>query len=116
LIKVTKLPDSYDDQQKSIRSITGLTTLMDLKQIKGFKFTDQQIVHVFSNLSQFVLLMNEQGFCYSNLKLENITLMPVGGNNYVAKVILFNSELTRNQSVIPKNIKAGYANKDLRDL
>ncbi len=62
----------------------------------GFSFTANQIVHIFSHLLEFILLLGEQGYCHSDLKPENVTLVPVEGDIYVAKVIDF-GVLSKNQ-------------------
>jgi hypothetical protein len=73
--------------------------LYTLKKVKDFEFTDQQLVHIFSRLLEFMLLVSEQTYFHSCIQPENITLMQVEGNNkYLAKVIDF-SELSRDELV-----------------
>jgi hypothetical protein len=73
--------------------------LYTLKKVKGFEFTDQQLVHVFSRLLEFILLLGEQKYCHSDIKPQNITLVQVQGDNrYLAKVVDF-TELSRDELV-----------------
>jgi serine/threonine protein kinase len=67
-----------------------------LKQAKGFEFTDQQLVHIFSRLLEFILLLSEQKYYHSDIKPENITLVQVQGDRYLVKVINF-IELSRDE-------------------
>ncbi len=69
-----------------------------LKQAKGFEFTDQQLVHIFSRLLEFILLLSEQKYCHSDIKPENVTLVQVRGDRYLVNVIDF-SHLSRDEMV-----------------
>jgi hypothetical protein len=53
-------------------------------------------VHVFWRLLEFILLLREQGYCHSNIKPENITLVQVDSSRYIAQVINF-EQMTKNQ-------------------
>jgi serine/threonine protein kinase len=86
---------------------------MSLKQSKDFNFTDQQIVHVFARLLEFMLLLSDKAYCHSDLKPENVTLVLVEGDNYVAKIIDF-GELTNNQ-LNPKGYTANYFLNPMRE-
>jgi hypothetical protein len=91
------LPDHFEDECKTIHFAAGQISLYSLKQAKDFEFTDQQLVHVFSRLLEFMLLLGEQKYCHSGIQPENVTLVQVQGDNrYLAKVIDF-SELSRDQ-------------------
>jgi hypothetical protein len=93
------LPDHFEDECLTIHFAAGQTSLCTLKKVKGFEFTDQQLVHVFSRLLEFMLLLSEQKYCHSCIRPENITLVQVQGDNrYLAKVINFD-ELSRDQLV-----------------
>ncbi len=75
LKELSILPDSYEDERKTIHFAAGQTSLYTLKQARDFEFTDQQLVHVFSRLIEFMLLLSEQKYCHSDIKPENITLV-----------------------------------------
>jgi serine/threonine protein kinase len=83
-------PDHFEDERLTIHFAAGQISLYTLKQTKDFEFTDQQLVHIFSRLLDFMLLLSEQKYCHSNIKLENITLVQVQGDNrYLVKVVDF---------------------------
>jgi hypothetical protein len=93
------LPDHFEDETNTIHFAAGQTSLYTLKKAKGFEFTDQQLVHIFSRLLEFMLLLSEQKYCHSCIQSENVTLIQVQGNNkYLTKVINF-SELSRDELV-----------------
>jgi hypothetical protein len=73
--------------------------LYTLKKAKGFEFTDQQLVHIFSRLLEFILLLSEQKYFHSCIQPENVTLVQAQGDNrYLAKVVDF-GELSRDELV-----------------
>jgi hypothetical protein len=97
LKELSILPDRFEDERKTIHFAAGQTSLYTLKKFKGFEFTDQQLVHIFSRLLEFMLLLSEQKYCHSCIQPENVTLVQVqGGNRYLAKVIDF-GEFSRDQ-------------------
>jgi hypothetical protein len=99
LKELSILPDHFEDERLRIHFTTGQTSLYTLKQVKGFEFTDQQLVHIFSRLLEFMLLLGEQKYFHSCIRPENIRLVQVQGNNrYLAKVIDF-GELSRDEPV-----------------
>jgi hypothetical protein len=55
---------------------------MNLKQAKDFEFNDHQIVHIFSRLVDFMLLLSLKDYCHSDLKPENVTFINVEGDKY----------------------------------
>jgi serine/threonine protein kinase len=97
LREIAILPDHFEDELKTIHFVAGQISLYTLKQVKDFEFTDQQLVHIFSRLLEFMLLLGEQKYCHSDIKPENVTLVQVQGDNrYLAKVVDF-GELSRDQ-------------------
>ncbi len=57
--------------------------------------------------------MSEQGYCHSDLKPENVTLVNTTGDVYLAKVIDF-GELTKNQ-LTPKGYTVHYFLNPMRE-
>jgi serine/threonine protein kinase len=55
------------------------------------------MVHIFVAMLEVVLLLKEQDYCHSDLKPDNVTLVPVEGKKdyYEARIIDF-GELSRN--------------------
>jgi hypothetical protein len=99
LRELSILPDRFEDERLTIHFTAGQTSLYTLKQAKDFDFTDQQLVHIFSRLLEFMLLLGEQKYCHSCIEPENITLVQVQGDNrYLAKVNNF-GELSRDELV-----------------
>ncbi len=93
------MPDHFEDERLTIHFAAGQTSLYTLKQAKDFEFTDQQLVHVFSRLLEFMLLLSEQKYFHSCIQPENVTLVQVQGDNrYLAKIVEF-GELSRDQFV-----------------
>jgi hypothetical protein len=93
------LPDHFEDERLMIHFAAGQTSLYILKKVKGFEFTDQQLVHIFSRLLEFILLLSEQSKCHSCIQPENVTLLQVQGDNrYLVKIIDF-GEPSRDQLV-----------------
>jgi hypothetical protein len=93
------LPDHFEDELNTIHFAVGLTSLYTLKKVKDFEFTDQQLVHIFSRLLEFMLLLTEQKYCHSCIQPENVTLVQVQGNNrYLAKIVDF-GELSRDELI-----------------
>jgi hypothetical protein len=93
------MPDHFEDEHLTIHFTAGQTSLYSLKKAKDFEFTDQQLVHIFSRLLEFMLLLGEQKYCQSCIQPENVTLVQVQGDNrYLAKVFSF-SELSRDEIV-----------------
>ncbi len=93
------LPDHFEDERLTIHFAAGQTSLYTLKKVKDFEFTAQQLVHIFSRLLEFVLLLSEQKYFDSCIQPENITLVQVQGDNrYLAKFIDF-GEISRDQLV-----------------
>jgi hypothetical protein len=89
------LPDHFEDERLKIHFAAGQISLYTLKQAKDFEFTDQQLVHLFSQLLDFMLLLGEQKYFHSCFEPENIKLVQVQGDNrYLAKLINF-GELSR---------------------
>ncbi len=76
------LPDRYEDERNTIHFAAGQTSLMNLKQAKDFEFSDEQTVHIFSRLLEFMLLLSSKGYCHSDLKPENVTFINVEGDKY----------------------------------
>jgi hypothetical protein len=90
LRELSILPDRFEDERLTIHFAAGQISLYTLKKAKGFEFTDQQLVHIFSRLLEFMLLLGEQEYCHSDIKPENVTLVQVQGDNrYLAKIISF---------------------------
>ncbi len=79
---------------------------MNLKQAKDFEFNDEQLVHIFSRILEFMLLLKSKGYCHSDLKPENVTFINIEGDKYHTKVIDF-GELTKN-SLSTKGYTANY--------
>jgi hypothetical protein len=77
LKSIAVLPDVYDDNLKTIHFEAGATSLMTLKKRKDFKFTSEDLVHLFTRLLEFVLILSEKAYCLSDLKPENIVLVHV---------------------------------------
>jgi hypothetical protein len=99
LRELSILPNHFEDERNTIHFAAGQTSLYNLKKFKDFEFTDQQLVHIFSRLLEFILLLGEQKYCHSYIQPENVTLVQVQGNNrYLAKVINF-GELSRDELV-----------------
>jgi hypothetical protein len=99
LRELSILPNHFEDERNTIHFPAGQISLYTLKKVKGFEFTDQQLVHIFSRLLEFILLLGEQKYCHSYIQPENVTLVQVQGNNrYLAKVINF-GELSRDELV-----------------
>jgi hypothetical protein len=99
LRELSILPDHFEDERNTIHFASGQTSLYTLKKVKGFEFTDQQLVHVFSRLLDFMLLLGEQKYFHSDINPENVTLVQLQGDNrYLAKVVDF-SELSRDELV-----------------
>jgi hypothetical protein len=99
LRELSILPDNFEDERLTIHFAAGQTSLYTLIQAKGFEFTDQQLVHIFSRLLEFMLLLSEQKYFHSCIQTENITLVQVQGDNrYLAKVINFD-ELSKDELV-----------------
>ncbi len=93
------LPDHFEDERNTIHFAAGQTSLYTLKQAKDFEFTDQQLLHIFSRLLEFMLLLSEQKYCQSCIQPENVKLVQAQGDKrYLAKVIDF-SQLTRDELV-----------------
>ncbi len=86
---------------------------MMLKKNKDFKFTSEHLVHIFARLVEFVLILSEKGYCHSNLKPENVALVHVQKDCYVAKFIDF-SQLTQNEFK-PRGYTANYFLNPMRD-
>ncbi len=87
------LPKSISIPEQAIYFTPGRCSLAELCNIQDFKITDNQIVHVFIQLLDFILLMYEKKLFHSDLKPANITLVPVEQkiDYYIAKVIDFGS-------------------------
>jgi hypothetical protein len=99
LKELSILPDHFEDECNTIHFTAGQISLYTLKKVKGFKFTDQQLVHIFSRLLEFILLLGEQKYCYSCIQPENLILVQVKGDNrYLVKIIDF-GELSRDELV-----------------
>ncbi len=93
------LPDRFEDERLTIQFAAGQISLYTLKQYKYFEFTGQQLVHIFSRLLEFMLLLSEQKYFHSCIQPENVTLVQVQGDNrYLAKVIDF-GEIARDELV-----------------
>jgi serine/threonine protein kinase len=71
------LPEIYDDNLKTIHFDASIISLMTLKKRKDFKFSSEHLVHIFTRLLEFVLMLSEEGYCHSDLKPENISLVHV---------------------------------------
>ncbi len=71
LAKVAILPEHYNNDEKTIYFIPGACSLQQLLNNQEFRSTPDQAVHIFSVLLEFVLLMREKGYRYSDLKPEN---------------------------------------------
>jgi hypothetical protein len=99
LKELSILPDHFEDERLTIHFSAGQISLYTLKKAKDFEFTDQQLVHVFSRLLEFMLLLGEQKYFHSDIKPENVTLVQLlGDNRYLAKVVGF-VEPSRDQIV-----------------
>jgi serine/threonine protein kinase len=99
LRELSILPNHFEDERLTIHFAAGQTSLYTLKKTKGFEFTDQQLVHIFSRLLEFMLLLGGQKYFHSDIKPENITLVQVQGDNrYLTKVVDF-GELSRDELV-----------------
>ncbi len=59
LSKLSILPDHYEEEHLTIHFAAGQASLMNLKKTKSFVFIDQQIVHIFTRLLEFMLLLSE---------------------------------------------------------
>jgi hypothetical protein len=59
LRELSILPDHFEDERNTIHFAAGQTSLYTLKKVKDFEFTVQQLVHVFSRLLEFMLLLGE---------------------------------------------------------
>ncbi len=93
------MPDHFEDELKTIHFAAGQISLYTLKGARDFEFTDQQLVHIFSRLLEFILLLGEQKYFHSCIQPENITLVQVQcDNRYLAKVIEFD-ELSKGELV-----------------
>jgi hypothetical protein len=57
LREISILPDHFEDERLTIHFTAGQISLYTLKQAKGFEFTDQQLVHVFLRLLEYMLLL-----------------------------------------------------------
>ena len=65
-------------RKKTIVFLHTPILLIDLAEASSkntFQFTPNQIVHVFTRLLEFVLLMHEAGFYYTDIKPDNIALV-----------------------------------------
>jgi serine/threonine protein kinase len=69
------LPDFYDENLKTIRFDAYSTSLMRLKKNKYFKFSSENILHIFVRLLEFVIMLSEKGYCHSDLKPQNVVLV-----------------------------------------
>jgi hypothetical protein len=58
LKELSILPDRFEDERKTIHVAAGQISLYTLKKAKDFEFTDQQLVHIFSRLLEFMLLLS----------------------------------------------------------
>jgi hypothetical protein len=72
LAEVVILPKYYNNEEKTIYFIPGACSLQQLIDNPQFRSTPDQAVHIFSVLLEFVLLMREKGYRYSDLKPGNI--------------------------------------------
>jgi hypothetical protein len=75
LRELSILPDHFEDERLTIHFAAGQSSLYTLKKVKDFEFTDQQLVHIFSRLLDFMFLLGEQKYCHSCIQPENITLV-----------------------------------------
>jgi hypothetical protein len=75
LRELSILPDHFDDESNTIGFAAGQISLYTLKKVKDFEFTDQQLVHIFSRLLEFMLLLGDQKYCQSFIQPENVTLV-----------------------------------------
>jgi serine/threonine protein kinase len=89
------LPSHYDMPLKTIHFAVGQASLMDLKKSEIFQFNSQHLVHLFTRMLNFILVLKDKGYCHSDLKPENVTLVRVTDNLYEARIIDF-GELTKN--------------------
>jgi hypothetical protein len=89
LKELSILPDHFEDESNTIHFAAGQISLYTLKKIKGFEFTDQQLVHIFSRLLEFILLLGEQKYFHSCIQPENVKLVQVQGDRYLAKIADF---------------------------
>jgi hypothetical protein len=71
LTEVAILPKHYNNQEKTIYFVPGACSLQQLTDNPEFWSTPDQAVHIFSVLLEFLLLMREKGYRYSDLKPEN---------------------------------------------
>jgi serine/threonine protein kinase len=57
----------------------------------NFVLTADQVVHVFTTLLEFVMIMKEKGYCHSDIKPANTQLVKCEDheNAYILKVIDF---------------------------
>jgi serine/threonine protein kinase len=108
LRELSIFPDHFEDEGNTIHFAAGQTSLYNLKKFKDFEFTDQQLVHIFSRLLEFMLLLGEQKYFHSDIKPENVTLVQVQGDNrYLIKVIDF-GELSRDDEVVQNKFMHNY--------
>jgi hypothetical protein len=108
-------PDRFEDERKTIHFAAGQISLYTLKQVKGFEFTDQQLVHVFSRLLEFMLLLSEQKYFHSCIQPENVTLVQVQGDNrYLAKIIYF-GEISRYDELVQNTPTPNYFLNPMRE-
>jgi hypothetical protein len=114
LKELSILPDHFEDERNTIHFAAGQISLYTLKKVKGFEFTDQQLVHIFSRLLKFMLLLGEQKYCYSCIQPENVRLVQVQGNRYLAKVIDF-SELSRDYEFVQNTFTPNYFLNPMRE-
>ncbi len=109
------MPDHFEDERLTIHFTAGQTSLYTLKQVKDFEFTDQQLVHIFSRLLEFVLLIGEQKYFHSYIQPENVTLVKVQGDNrYLAKVV-DSGELSRDDEFVQNKFSPNYFLNPMRE-
>jgi hypothetical protein len=65
------LPQKFNDEEKTISFLPGVCSLKDLIDHPAFICTEDQAVHVFSTLLDFMLLLKQQGYCHSDMKPAN---------------------------------------------
>jgi hypothetical protein len=108
LRELSILPNHFEDERRTIHFAAGQTSLYILKKLKDLEFTDQQLVHIFSRLLEFMLLLGGQKYCHSYIQPENITLVQVQcDNRYLAKIIDF-GELSRDDELVKNTFTTNY--------
>jgi hypothetical protein len=115
LKELSILPDYFEDKRLTIHFAAGQTSLYTLKKVKGFEFTDQQLVHIFSRLLEFMLLLGEQKYYHSCIQPENVTLVQVQGDNrYLTKIIDF-GKLSRDDVLVQNTFSPNYFLNPMRE-